>query len=334
MNSQSGRKVAVVTGGTAGVGRATVRRLAENGYDVAVVARGLAGLTGAVEDVVTRGGTGLACRADVSDFEAVREAARQTEEELGEIDVWVNCAFAGTLGFVWDTGHEQIRRSTEVTYLGYVHGMLAALELMRPRDRGAIINVSSAMAYRSIPLQAPYCGAKHAIKGFSESVITELEHEKSKVRVGMVQLPGLNTPQFNWNTTQVPQHPMPVPPVYQPEVAARAIAHMADHPRRNMWVGVPTVYTILGERVAPWIIDWYLARTGVSSQQTSRDLPRWGSNLHEPRDETEDRGARGSFGEMAHDSDPVTWMSIHRRGVSVALAAAGTAALGYVLRRT
>jgi NAD(P)-dependent dehydrogenase (short-subunit alcohol dehydrogenase family) len=325
MNPSSGRKVAVVTGGTAGVGRATVRELASRGYDVAVLARGRAGLEAAVDEVDRRGGTGLACQADVADHEAVRKAAARVEQELGEIDLWVNVAFVGTLSFSWDTGTDAIRRSTEVTYFGQVHGMLTALELMRPRDRGVVVNVGSAMAYRSIPLQAAYCGAKHAVKGFTESVITELKHEKSKVKVCMVQLPGMNTPQFNWNDTKMPKHPMPVPPVFQPETAARAVAFLAEHPRRNMWVGLPTAYTILGERIAPWLVDWYLARTGVSGQQTTSDLPRWGSNLDEPRDEEEDRGAQGSFSQMAHSADPVSWLSMHRRS---AAAVTGAVALG------
>ncbi len=333
MNRTTGRKVAVVTGGTAGVGRATVRELASAGYDVAVVARGRAGLDGAVEDVRRRGGTGLACQVDVADNDAVQGAAAEVEDQLGEIDVWVNCAFTGTLSFSWDTGIEAIRRSTDVTYFGYVHGMLAALERMRPRDRGVIINVGSAMAYRSIPLQSAYCGAKHAIKGFTESVVTELEHEKSKVKLCMVQLPGLNTPQFNWNDSAMEGHPQPVPPVYQPEVAARGIVHIAEHPRRNTWVGVPTAYTILGERVAPWFLDWYLARTGVKSQQTSQDLPRWGANIWEPQDEHEDRGARGAFSDKAHDHDPVLWLSQHRRALSVA-GVGVAAALGVLQRRS
>jgi hypothetical protein len=196
---------------------------------------------------------------------------------------------------------------------------------MRPRNRGVIVNVGSAMAYRSIPLQAPYCAAKHAVKGFTESVMTELAHDKSKVRICMVQLPGMNTPQFNWNGSRMPEHPMPVPPVYQPELAAKAVAFLAEHPRRNIWMGVPTAYTILGERLAPWFMDWYLGLKGVKGQQTDRDLPSWGSNLYEPRDEEEDRGAHGSFDDMGHDRDPVLWASMHRRSLlgAAALATAG-----------
>jgi hypothetical protein len=221
---------------------------------------------------------------------------------------------------------EEFRRMTEVTYFGQVHGTLAALERMRPRDRGVIINVGSAMAYRSIPLQAAYCGAKHAVKGFTESVMCELAHEKSHVRLCMVQLPGLNTPQFNWNLSKMPGHPMPVPPVFQPELPARAIAYLAEHPRRNMWVGLPTAYTILGERLAPRLLDWYLGRSGVKSQQTDQDLPRLGPNVFEPRDQAEDQGAHGAFDDKAHVGDPQLWLSVHRRPVLAGLALAGAAA--------
>jgi NAD(P)-dependent dehydrogenase (short-subunit alcohol dehydrogenase family) len=333
MVASTGRKVAVVTGGTAGVGRATVRELAGRGYDVAILARGAAGLQGAVADVRKAGQRGLAVQADVADYEAVRQAAAQAESELGEIGLWVNVAFAGSLAFAWDTSIEEFRRMTEVTYFGQVHGTLAALERMRPRDRGVIVNVGSAMAYRSIPLQATYCGAKHAVKGFTESVMCELAHEKSKVRLCMVQLPGLNTPQFNWNLSKMPEHPMPVPPVFQPELPARAIAYLAEHPRRNMWVGVSTAYTILGERLAPRLLDWYLGRTGVKSQQTGQDLPRLGSNVFEPRDRAEDQGAHGAFDDKAHDADPQLWLSQHRRVALAAVALAGVAAVAAAARR-
>ncbi|HET6634879.1 MAG TPA: SDR family oxidoreductase [Streptomyces sp.] len=316
--------VAVVTGGSAGVGRATVRELAAAGYDVAVLARGRAGLDGAVRDVEERGRRGLALPTDVADHEAVRAAAERVESELGEIGLWVNVAFVGSLAFSWDTPIEQWRRITDVTYLGQVHGTLVALERMRPRDRGVIVNVGSAMAFRSIPLQAPYCGAKHAVKGFTESVVTELRHEGSKVQLCQVQLPGLNTTQFNWNASQMPKHPMPVPPVFQPELPAKAIVHLARHPRRNIWVGISTAYTILGERLGPKLVGLYLSRTGVKGQQTDKDLPRWGSNMFEPRDQDTDRGAHGGFDDMAHARDPLLALS-KRRGP---LLAAGAAALG------
>jgi NAD(P)-dependent dehydrogenase (short-subunit alcohol dehydrogenase family) len=325
--------VAVVTGGTAGVGRATVRELAEAGWDVGVIARGRAGLDGAVADVVQRGRRGLAAVADVADHDAVERAAAQVENGLGEIDLWVNCAFSGSLAYFWDTSMEEFKRLTEVTYYGQVHGTQVALRRMRPRDRGVIINVGSAMAYRSIPLQSAYCGAKHAIKGFTESVMTELVHEKSAVKLCTIQLPGLNTPQFTWNLNKMPRHPMPVAPIFQPELAARGIRYLAEHPRRNMWVGIATAYTILGERFAPKLVDLYLGRKGVSGQQTDRDTPRHGSNVFAPADEDADRGAHGPFDDWAHERDPQLWASMHRRGLlagAMALAGIGSAVTSLV----
>jgi NAD(P)-dependent dehydrogenase (short-subunit alcohol dehydrogenase family) len=319
-------RTAVVTGGTAGVGRATVRELAAAGYDVAVLARGQAGLDGAVADVEAAGQRALSVVCDVADPDAVERAARQVEEGLGEIDLWVNLAFVGSLAFFWDTTVEEFRRVTEVTYYGQVYGTRAALARMRPRDRGVVVNVGSAMAYRSIPLQSAYCGAKHAVKGFTESVMTELAHERSRVRVCMVQLPALNTPQFTWNLERVEGHPRPVAPVWQPEVAARSIRFLAEHPRRNMWVGVATVYTVLGERLAPKLVDLYLGRYGVAGQQTSEDLPRRGTNLDEPRDAEVDAGAHGPFDAEAWRRDPQTWVSVHRRallGTAAATALSG-----------
>ncbi|WP_433035414.1 SDR family oxidoreductase [Actinomycetospora sp. CA-053990] len=320
-------RTAVVTGGTAGVGRATVRELAAAGYDVAVLARGQAGLDAAAADVKDAGRRAMPVVCDVADADAVARAAQQVEDGLGEIDLWVNVAFVGSLAFFWDTTLEEFRRVTEVTYYGQVYGTRAALARMRPRDRGVVVNVGSAMAYRSIPLQSAYCGAKHAIKGFSESVMTELANERSRVRVCMVQLPGLNTPQFTWNLERVQAHPRPVAPVWQPEVAARAIRFLAEHPRRNMWVGLATVYTILGERLAPKLVDLYLGRYGVAGQQTRADLPRRGSNLDEPRDAEVDAGAHGPFDDEAWSIDPQTWASTHRR----ALLGAGAAALAATL---
>ncbi|MFY9808341.1 MAG: SDR family oxidoreductase [Pseudonocardiaceae bacterium] len=322
------RKIAVVTGGSAGVGRATVSEFAARGYDVAILARGGAGLDGAAADVRSHGGRALPLAVDVADQEAVERAASRVESELGEIDVWVNVAFVGSLAFSWDTSMAEFRRITEVTYYGQVHGTLAALARMRPRNRGVIINVGSAMAYRSIPLQAPYCGAKHAVKGFTESVMTELAHEKSRVKLCMVQLPGVNTPQFNWNLSKMPRHPMPVPPIFQPELAARAIVFLAEHPRRNMWVGIATAYTILGERLAPKLLDLYLGKSGVQSQQTDQDAPRLGSNVFEPQDDRADQGAHAAFDAKAHGKDPVSWASMHRAallsGTAGLVALAGT----------
>jgi NAD(P)-dependent dehydrogenase (short-subunit alcohol dehydrogenase family) len=317
------RQVAVVSGGSAGVGRAVVREFAEHGYDVAVLARGRAGVDGAVADVTRAGGRGLGILTDAADLAAVEDAARQVETELGEIDVWVNVAFVGALRFFWDTDPDVYRRITDVTYFGQVNGTRVALSLMRPRDRGVVVQVGSALAYRGIPLQAAYCGAKHAIKGFTESVIAELKHEGSNVRVSMVDLPGMNTPQFDWNDNGFSEHPTPVPPIFQPEAAGRAIRFVAEHRRRTLWVGVPTAYTILGNRVAPWFLDWYLGKTGVKGQLSSIDGARLGSNVFTPRDEDTDQGSRGAFGDKSHARDPWSWASMRRAPL---LAAAGAAA--------
>jgi NAD(P)-dependent dehydrogenase (short-subunit alcohol dehydrogenase family) len=317
------RRIAVVSGGSAGVGRAVVREFAEHGYDVAVLARGRAGVDGAVEDVTRAGGRGLGILTDAADLAAVEDAARQVEADLGEIDVWVNVAFVGALRFFWDTDPDVYRRITDVTYFGQVNGTRVALSLMRPRDRGVVVQVGSALAYRGIPLQAAYCGAKHAIKGFTESVIAELKHEGSNVRVSMVDLPGMNTPQFDWNDNGFSEHPTPVPPIFEPEAAGRAIRFVAEHRRRTMWVGVPTAYTILGNRVAPWFLDWYLGKTGVKGQLSSIDGARLGSNVFTPRDEDTDQGSRGAFGDKSHAGDPWSWASMRRAPL---LAAAGAAA--------
>lgn len=327
-------KIAVITGGTAGVGRATARAFTGAGYDVAVLARGRAGLDATLAEITAAGRRGLAVTVDVADHQAVEDAADQIERELGEIDVWINCAFSGSLAFFWDTSLDEYRRMTEVTYLGQVHGTAIALRHMRPRDRGVIINVGSAMSARAIPLQSAYCGAKHAIKGFTESVITELVHDKSHVQVCMIQLPGLNTPQFSWNLSRMPGHPRPVAPIWQPEVPARAILFLAEHPRRNMWVGLATTYTVLGERLAPKLVDLYLGRFAVNGQQTSRDLLRRDPNLFHPGDAEFDAGARGSFSDEAWNRDPQLWASTHRRELLAGATAAVAAAVGAVAYRS
>jgi NAD(P)-dependent dehydrogenase (short-subunit alcohol dehydrogenase family) len=257
------RRVAVVTGGSAGVGRAVVRELAAHGWDVAVLARGQAGVEAAAKEVEAAGRRALALPTDVADLRQVEAAADRVERELGPIDLWVNDAFSGALRYFWDIADDEYRRITEVTYFGQVNGTRVALARMRPRNRGVLVQVGSALAFRGIPLQSAYCGAKHAVKGFTESVITELKHEKSAIRVCMVQLPGVNTVQFDWNDNEFEEHPRPVSPIFEPEVPARAVRFLAEHPRRNMWVGVSTAYTILGNRVAPWFMDWRLARKTV-----------------------------------------------------------------------
>ncbi|ROP42761.1 SDR family oxidoreductase [Pseudokineococcus lusitanus] len=321
-----GSRTAVVTGGTAGVGRATVRALAGKGWDVAVLARGRAGLDGAVADVEAAGRRGLAVECDVADRAAVEAAAERVESELGPVGLWVNNAFVGSLAPFWDTDPDEYERMTAVTYLGQVNGTRAALRHMRPRDAGVVVNVGSALSHRAIPLQSAYCGAKHAVRGFSESVRVELKAEGSRVQLCQVMLPGLDTPQFDWNANQMDGHPMPVAPIFAPEVAARGIAHLADHPRRTLWVGVSTAYTIIGQRVAPSFLDWYLARTGISGQQTDDASRRRGSNVWEPRDEGTDVGAGGSFSDRSVRSDPWSAASMHRGVVGAALAGAGAAA--------
>jgi NAD(P)-dependent dehydrogenase (short-subunit alcohol dehydrogenase family) len=327
------RSVVVVSGGSAGVGRAIVREFASQGYDVAVLARGRAGLDGAVQDVEAARGRALGIETDVSVLPEVEAAAEKVERELGPIDVWVNVAFVGALRFFWDTDDATYRRITDVTYYGQVNGTRAALARMRPRNRGVIVQVGSALGFRGIPLQSAYCGAKHATKGFTESVITELKHERSKVRVCMVQLPGVNTTQFDWNDNEFDQHPMPVPPIFQPEVPARMVRFVAEHPRRNAWVGVSTAYTILGNRVAPWFLDWYLGRTGVKGQLSDQDGPRRGSNVNAPKDDESDAGAHGMFDDKAHSHDPWSWVSMHRIGVAAAAATALTTGAVAQLRR-
>ena len=334
-SSMTNRRIAIVTGGTAGVGRAVVRELADHGWDVGVLARGQAGLDGAVADVQARGGNGVGVPTDVAVLDQVRSAADRIENELGPIELWVNVAFSGSLRFFWDTDDDVFRRITEVTYLGMVNGTRVALERMRPRNNGVIVQTGSALAYRGIPLQSAYCGAKHALIGFTESVITELKHENSAVRVCMVQLPAVNTVQFDWNDSQFEEHPMPVPPIFQPEVPARAVRYLADHPRRNLWVGASTAGTIVGNRLAPSLLDWYLGRTGVKSQTTSKDGPRYGSNVFRARDDEQDRGAHGMFDAQAHGSDP--WSAVSMRRTPIAAGFAGSlvgAALLALARRT
>ena len=247
------RGIAVVTGGSAGLGRATVRELADRGWDVAVLARGEDGLAGAVADIEARGRRGLGISTDVADRLAVEAAADRVEDELGPIDLWVNDAMVGVFGEFLTTGPADFERATAVNFFGFVNGTRAALSRMVPRDRGHVIQVGSALAHRGIPLQAAYCAAKHAVQGFTESVTTELIHNKSAVKISTVDMPALNTIQFNWVKSQLPHHPQPVPPIFEPEVGAQAIAAVAEKPKRRNWVGEPTVMTVLGNRfVANW----------------------------------------------------------------------------------
>ncbi len=318
------REVVVVTGASGGVGRATARKFGAEGARVGLIARGRRGLEGAAADVRAAGGEPLVLPLDVADPDQVEAAAASVEEAFGPIDIWVNDAMVTVYAEFLDIQPDEFKRATEVTYLGMVWGTRAALKRMVPRDRGTIVQVCSAMSYRGIPLQAPYCGAKHACKGFTESIITELLHHKSQVRLSMIQLPGLNTTQFTWGRTKLPKQTMPVPPIYQPEVAADAVHHAAHHKRRQIYVGIPTVMNIVGERVAPWLLDRYLASKAYGSQMTDHDLdPNAHDNLFEPVDE--DRGAHGPFDDQAHAVSPQYELAKRR---AVVFAGLGAAALG------
>ena len=321
-------EVVVITGASGGVGRAAARRFARDGARVALLARGHKGLEAAAAEVRQEGGQALTLPVDVSHYDQVEAAASSVEDAFGEIDVWVNDAMATLYAEFLDIEPDEFARSTEVSYLGMVWGTRAALKRMRERDRGSIVQVCSAMSYRGIPLQSPYCGAKHACKGFTESVITELRHHKSNVQVSMIQLPGMNTTQFTWGRTKLEKQTMPVPPIYQPEIAADAIHYAAHHKRRQIFVGFPTVMNVLGERTAPWLLDWYLGKTGYDSQMTDHPLdPDGHDNLFEPVDE--DRGAHGPFDEKAHSHSPQYALAKHRglvlAGVGAAAAGAGAA---------
>lgn len=326
-------KVVVVTGASAGVGRAVVRRLGAEGAKVALVARGEAGLASASVEVGAEGGVAKVFTADVADYDQVRQAAQQIEAELGPIEVWINVAFATVFAPFMEISPEEFERVTRVTYLGYVWGTRAALEMMRPRDRGVIVQTGSALAHRSIPLQSAYCGAKHAIKGFTEALRTELMADDSGVKITMVQLPALNTPQFGWGLTRMRRHPQPVPPIYQPEIAAEALVYAAEHPeRKEYWVGGSTVAAILGQRIAPALLDRYLARTGIRSQLVEGMPPTGVSNLWEPADADRDYGAHGDFDDRSHRRSLQTWLSRHRRLVTTG--AAGLAAAAVLARRS
>jgi NAD(P)-dependent dehydrogenase (short-subunit alcohol dehydrogenase family) len=318
-------RVVVVSGASAGVGRAVAEELARRGDSIALLARGQAGLDGAAEAVRRLGGTPLAIPTDVSDPAAVERAAEQAERELGEIDLWINVASQSAFAWFWDIEPEEFAHVTAVTYLGYVNGTRAALARMRPRDRGTIVQVGSALAYRGIPLQSAYCGGKHAIQGFHDSLRAELFADHSNVRVTMVQMPALNTPQFDWVRSRLPRKAQPVAPIYQPEVAARAVAWAADHPRRReYWVGASTVGTLLANAVVPGLLDRYLGRTGVQAQQAEQpEDPTRRDYLFHPVDDTDDHGAHGRFDSTAKATSPQTALARHH-GV---LAAAGGAAV-------
>ncbi len=296
-NTKNKQKVVVITGASGGIGRAAVREFAKHGTTLALVARGEEGLEAARRDAEQLGSRAIAIPADVSDPNEVEQAAQRAEEELGPIDIWVNVAFTNVFSEFWDVTPEEWRRVTDVTYLGYVWGTMAAIRRMRSRDRGTIVQVGSALCYRSIPLQSAYCGAKSAIRGFTDSIRCELIHNKSNIRITMVQMPAVNTPQFTWNRVKSGlNHPQPVPPIFQPEVAGRAIYWAANKTPREMWVGFSTVMAIVAQKIASRVADVYLGRTGYASQQTQEPTkPNRPDNLFEPADRSKDFGAHGEF---------------------------------------
>jgi NAD(P)-dependent dehydrogenase (short-subunit alcohol dehydrogenase family) len=326
-------EVVVVTGASSGVGRAVAREFGRHGASVALLARGRDGLDGAKREIENEGGRALVLPTDVSNPDQVETAAQSTEEAFGPIDIWVNDAMTTVFAPFAEVEPDEFRRATEVTYLGAVWGTRSALRRMLPRDRGTIVQVGSALAYRGIPLQSAYCGAKHAMKGFFESVRCELRHTKSNVHMTMVHLPGLNTPQFDHCLAKTPNQPMPVPPIYQPEVAAKAVHWAAHARRREHYVGVPTIYTIWGNKLAPWFAEWYLARTGFDSQQVPDEPldPDRRANLFEPV--PGDAGAHGRFDDKAHDTSLQTWLAEHRGAAAVGVLAGAGALLTGLLRR-
>ncbi len=308
--------VAVVTGASQGVGRAIARELGAQRARVALIARGTDGLGAAAEEITTLGGEALVLPLDVANADAVDAAADAVVERWGRIDAWVNNAMVSVFSPVAQMTAAEYRRVTEVNYLGYVHGTLAALRHMRPRDHGTIVQIGSALAYRSIPLQSAYCATKAAIRGFTDSLRSELMHDNSNVKITMLQLPAVNTPQFDVVRNRLGKHPQPVPPIYQPEVIARAVAYAIDHPSREMWIGMSAIKAILGQRVIPGLLDRYLAKKGYSSQLTDKLPPTHADNLDAPL--PGDRGAHGDFDRRSRTSSPELWLRMHRGAVAAA----------------
>ncbi|MDN2501684.1 SDR family oxidoreductase [Nocardia nova] len=331
-DSEHKSRVVVVTGASGGIGRATAVAFGRRGDRVALLARGETGLAAAAEQIRRAGGTALIVPTDVAESEQVTAAAERVEQELGPIDVWVNVAFTSVFAPFDEIEPAEFRRVTEVSYLGYVYATMAALKRMKARNRGTIVHVGSALAYRGIPLQSAYCGAKHAIQGFHESLRCELLHERSGVRVTMVQMPAVNTPQFSWVLSRLPKQAQPVPPIYQPEVAARAVLYAADHPnRREYWVGGSTAATLAANAIAPGLLDRYLAKTGFDSQQTDQPRdPEQPENLWHPADGERGRdfGAHGIFDARSTEHSAQLWAGQHHGAVAAAVAGVATAALG------
>ena len=304
-------RVVVITGGSAGIGRATALAFAVRGARLALLARGEAGLAGAQREVERAGGTALTLQADVADPAAVEAAAERIERELGPIDVWINNAMVSVMSAIRDLSAEEFRRVAEVTYLGVVHGTLSALRRMTPRGRGTIVQIVSALGYRSIPLQSAYCAAKHAVLGFTDSLRCELLHERSRLHLIAVYPPASDTPQFSWVRSHLPKPPRPLPPTYRPELTAEAIAWVVDHPRRELWIGGPTYAGILTQRLAPALVDRWLAnRAWKGQQQDGARVPR--DNLWKAQDAAEDFGVHGAFGGEARRRSFALWATQHR----------------------
>ncbi len=310
----------MITGASAGLGRAVAREFGRHGAKVGLIARGIDGLEAAKREIESAGGSAIILPLDVADANALEKAAASVEQEFGPIDIWVNNAMASVFSPVKEMQPEEYKRVTEVTYLGVVYGTLAALKRMLPRNRGTIVQVGSALVYRSIPLQSAYCAAKHAISGFTDSLRCELIHDKSSVRVTIVQMPALNTPQFGWVKSRLKHKAQPVPPIFQPEVGAKAIYWAAHHTRREVYVGWPTVEAIVGNKVVPGLLDRYLGKTGFASQQTREpEDPNRANNLWEPV--AGDHGAHGTFERRAHGRSWELRASLGRRWIGAGLGA-------------
>ena len=309
----SQHEVIVITGASAGVGRAIAREFAKRGAHIGLLARGRAGLEGARRDVERLGGKAITISTDVADSAQVFKAREQVERRFGPIDIWVNVAMASVFSPIKEMTPDDYQRVTNVTYLGYVYGTLAALKTMLPRNRGTVVQVGSALAYRSIPLQSAYCAAKHAIVGFTDSLRCELIHDHSNINVTCVHLPAMNTPQFEWVKSRLKLKAQPVPPIYEPEVAARAIYWAAHRRRREVWVGRSTTEAIIGQKFIPGILDSYLGKTGYKSQQIAEpEDPERRNNLYEPVDDKKDHGLHGTFGDRATDTSEQVWLDLHR----------------------
>jgi short-subunit dehydrogenase len=328
------REIVVITGASAGAGRAAVREFAKHGADVGLIARGTDGLEAAAREVEECGGRALILPVDVADAAEVQRAADEAEWKLGPIDIWVNDAMASVFSPIKETTAEEFKRVTEVTYLGYVYGTLAALKYMLPRDRGTIVHVGSALAYRSIPLQAAYCASKHAVLGFFASLRTELIHDGSNVKTTMVQMPALNTPQFGWVRSRLPRKAQPVPPIYQPEVAARLIYHAAHHPERREWYASWSVLkAIFGNKIAPGYADHYLAKYGYDSQQYDGwEDPKRPDNLFQPL--PGDYGAHGTFDCRSKSWSAEAFAEEHAGTLATVLLGVGIAGAAFALSRS